>query len=297
MVSAAKDWPDFTRATLLVGVDAAGDPVGVLVDSDGNLNAVLKGMGATGLQTIGVDAQGRIEVFILDREDQWGETIRIGTSELAARLGSLVSWDWRGNVYYSTDFSCGSGSLFKYMLGTGALIDVSPVHWLHGGYSLKMIAGDANEDYARIRGNLSYPPSSRMGLQVAWSSVGSVPWVQICVKRSVGARVYAPKLRWTVGPASVSILKADGNWQNLGLCPLPDDDEAFSYMKLVVDFDSLEYVRAMVGAVEYDISDYAVWQEGAGSLNAVYFEVEVISDGAADEGVYLDHVVLTVNEQ
>ena len=41
MVNPAQDWPDFTRATLLVGVDSSGNPVGVLVDSDGNLSALI----------------------------------------------------------------------------------------------------------------------------------------------------------------------------------------------------------------------------------------------------------------
>lgn len=297
MVLAAKDWPDFTNATLLVGVDEDGNPLGVLVDGTGNLTAVLKGVGTEGLQTIGVDAKGRIEVFILDREDQWGETIRIGTSELAARMGSLVTWDWRGNVYYSTDFSCGSGSLLKYMQGTGALIEVSPERWLRGGYSLKMIAGDANEDYARVHGILSHPPSNRMGLQVAWSSIGAVPEVRICIRRYIANRIYYAKLRWLYADATVSILKADGNWQSLGdwLCPVAD--EAFNYMKVVADFDDLEYVRVLAGATEYDVSAYAVRQDGFANLDAVYFEVDAISDGTADEGIYLDHVILTVNEQ
>jgi len=55
------DWPDFTRAILIVGKDADGNPVGVFVDGSGFLAAILKGQKPdTTLATVALDASGRI---------------------------------------------------------------------------------------------------------------------------------------------------------------------------------------------------------------------------------------------
>ena len=296
MVASPPDWPDFTKAILLVGVDVSGDPVGVLVDSAGNLNAILKGQGVGGLTTVAVDANGRLETFILDQEDQWGDVIRIGTAELASRLGGLMKWDWRGNVVYSYDFGQGFGHHLQYPSGTGASIALDPVFWLHGGYSCKLIGGSDGAREARIRGITSHCPADRVGLQVCVSLIGSPESVTIELRRWSGGKVYYTNARWDRANFKAQYRDDAGAYQDLGDCLLGGEDEAFTYLKVVSDIGTLKYSRALFGAVQYDLTSYDLYQSGTGFLHSLYYDVSVISRSGNNDGCYVDSIVVTSNE-
>jgi len=298
MVSAATDWPDFTRATLLVGVDAAGDPVGVLVDSDGNLNAILKGMGATGLQTIGVDAQGRIEVFLLDHESQWGDVLRVGNAEMAVRLGSAKTWDWRGQQYWFTDFGQGKGNLIVGLAGTGSEISLSPDYWVHGGYSLKLVGGSDGDRYADAKFWIDHPPSNIIGLEVHVSGVPDLDYLEIRLRKYVGNNIYRARLRFNPAlvPDGMQIEDDNGDWQDVGNNFYGLNVEMFNHVKLVADFDTNKYVRALWGDTEVDLSAYSLYRVGAGYLNQMLAGVKLYSRSGENDSKYVDYVLVTVDE-
>lgn len=297
MVSPTGDFPDFTRGVLLLGVDASGDPVGVLVDSDGNLNAILKGQGATGLQTISVDADGRIEVFILDAQSQWGDVLRTGNAELAARLGSAKSWDWRGNQYYLNDFSKGTGNILKYPAGTGSAITVDPTYWMTGGYSLKMVGGSDGDEWAYINLHLDHPPSLVMGVEVQISGDNDFDHFYIQMKRYLSGKIYWAALKVEPnGAPDMFILNDTGTWTDVGDNFLGVNIEMFNHMKLVANFDDLRYERAMWGSTEVDLTSYPLYQSGTGYLNQVIITCHLQARSGNNDVRYLDYVLCTVDE-
>lgn len=298
MVLAAKDWPDFTNATLLVGVDKDGNPLGVLVDGAGNLTAVLKGMGATGLQTIGVDSDGRIEVFLLDHESQWGDVLRVGNAEMAARLGAAKTWDWRGQQYWFTDFCQGTGNLLKDVQGTGAEISLSPDYWIRGGYSLKLVGGSDGSRYADAKFWIDHPPSNIVGLEIHVSGVPDLDYLEIRLRKYVDNNVYRARLRFNPGlvPDKMQIEDDAGDWQTVGNNFYGLNVEMFNHIKLVADFDTNKYVRALWGDTEVDLSAYSLYRVGAGYLNQMLAGVKIYSRDGENDSKYVDYVLVTVNE-
>lgn len=297
MVNPAQDWPDFTRAMLLVGVDTSGNPIGVLVDDDGNLSAVLKGAGPTGLTTIGVDANGRIEVFLLDAQSQWGDVLRIGNAELAVRLGSSKSWDWRGNEIYYNDFRQGTGNILKYNNGTGSSIALDPALWVNGGFALKMTGGSDGDGDAYLDVLIDHPPSKQIGLEAHFSGNPTFDYVYLRLEYRIAGTGWYAGLRLKVdGVPDVAYLNSSGAWVDIGVSYPGTAAEAFNHFKIVADFDTGKYVRAMWGKTEYDLSAQALQSTYLGNLDQITARFYVKSTSGENEYRYLDYLRVTVDE-
>lgn len=296
MVNPAQDWPDFTRAMLLVGVDASGDPVGILVDEDGNLNCILRGQGATGLQTIAVDENGRIEVFILDSESQWGQVLRVGNAELAARLGSPVSWDWRGNVLLINTFGAGQGAILAYAEGTGSVVQCSPLQSLTDGFSLLLQGGTGAEDYAGYDGRMGINLAQRLGFAIAWAETSQFDYLTIEVWGSDGANSYLGRLKWILDTKVLAYMDAAAAYQTIATAPAVIAPYGFNRVKLVVDLDAHEYLRVLWNGVEYDLSGLAMYTWTFSVPGTLGYKVRVYPGDLALSGVYVDHHIITVNE-
>ena len=297
MVNPAGDFPDFTRGLLLLGLDESGNQVGVLLDASGNLNCILKGEGATGLQTIAVDENGRLETFILDSQSQWGNVLRIGNAELAARLGSAKNWDWRGDQYFYTDFSKGAGNILKYPAGTGSSISVDPTYWVNGGYSLKLVGGSDGDEWAYFNLYLDHPPSLMMGLEVQISGDLDFDHFYIKLTRYIAGRVYQAALKLAPnGVPDMYILNSSGAWVDVGDSFSGVNIEMFNHMKLVANFDDLTYERVLWGETEVDVSGYDLYQSGTGYLNQVIITCHLQARSGNNDVRYLDYLLCTVNE-
>jgi hypothetical protein len=302
---------------VLRGVDGSGDPQSVKVDADGQLytvlqgasgnavavdsdgfiTAVLKGSVAGTLTTIAVDVNGRIEAFILDAVSQWGDVLRIGNAEMAARLGSGKSWDWRGDQIYYNDFSKGSGNILKYPDGTGSAITVDPTYWTIGGYSLKMVGGSDGDEWAYIDVWLEHPPSLVMGLEAQISGDLNFNYFTIQMKRYVAGNIYWAALRvLRAVPPDIQYLNSAGSWVKIGTSYFGANIEMFNHIKIVADFENFKYVRAMWGETEYDLSAQSLRQSGTGYLNQMQITCHLQARSGQNDQRYLDYVIVTVNE-
>ena len=296
MVQPAADFPDFTHGILLLGVDGDGNQVGVLLDSDGNLNCILKGQGTEGLETIAVDSEGRIEVFILDSESQWGDVLRVGNAEMAARLGSPRAWDWRGQTLHFNDFSRGMGNVLKYPSGAGSAVTVDPTYWITGGYSVKLVAGSDSDHYARVDFLIEHPPSLRMGLEASFSYEAQLDDFKIEMRRYLDNKIYWAAVRFNRSTSRVQYLDSDGNWQDIANPFFLSGEEQFHRLKVVADFSTFKYVRVLYADAEYDASDIDLYQWGAGYLSTVYCEIRMTGRSGNNDVAYLDSYVVTVGE-
>lgn len=340
MVGTTRDFPDFTHGILLLGVDGLGNQVGVLLDSTGQLFAILRGtdgsgdlqnvrvdgdgqlyvvlQGASGnavavdsdgfisavlkgirddvLTTIAVDINGRIEAFTLDSESQWGDFIRIGSGEMAARLGSTKAYDWRGNVLVSNNFENGNGGC--QLLGGGAdySITVDPEYSVHGGYSLKMLGSSTGDFSAKAQWVLGKNPSQNLGLEVCWSTAGLCDYVDFAILvRGAGNR-YNCRFRVDPGSWLFKYQDSDGNFQTIANTFPPWFPYAFNYMKIVGDFDTGLYERFLLNGVEYDLSAYSMQSEATGFLHSIEIQIEVISTSGSTRGIRLDYFTITLDE-
>ena len=380
----SQDFPDFTRAVRLLGVDASGDLITVLVDSDGNLGAILKGTtaaealravrvdddgqvlavlrgaddvdvavdasgflaalikgidgasalrtiavdtsgqiimvprGNTGnymaidasgfmtavlkgahdsvLTTIGVDAAGRIDAFLMDGSDQWGQSLRVGNADLVGRLGSPITWDWRGNVLYMHDFSTGYGPCFTAITGTGAAIAIGPERGGYGGYAVKMTAGSDGTRLARVQLPIGVNPGARVGVAARFSIYSNTGYVRLMLERWGDPSSPVGYAQIDVANKVLQVYDNTPGWQTLGSVPVGLGSFTYSWLKLVIDQDTGKYERVLYNDAYYDASAYTCSASGTAVEGTMAVSVSNYGREGSNDIVYLDQLVLTVNE-
>jgi len=297
---------DALGAAQTVKVDADGQLYTVLrgasgvdvdVDVNGFLTAVLKGELAGVLTTIAVDDQGRLQAFVLDSESQWGDVLKVGNSELAARLGGLKTWDWRGSQFWATDFSRGTGNMISTLSGTGAAIALSPIYWYSGGYSLKMTGGSTASYLSRAQFYIDHPPSTKCGLEVVFS--GLTDYTSIAARFSwyKDNKVYHAEIQNVPGGLNnIKYLNSGGTYTVLGNNFEGVNVEMWNHMKIVADISTFQYLRALWGETEVDLAGVDCYQFGAGYLNQIVIQIDVVSRSGNNDVKYIDSILFTVNE-
>jgi len=266
------------------------------VDASGFLTAVLKGLRDGILTTIGVDSEGRIEAFGLDAEDQWGQVLKTGNSEMAARLGAVKTWDWRGQVAWQNDFSRGVGNGLKYLYGTGAAISVVPDYWQTGGYSLKFVAGSTAERKSIYRFGVEAPPSLKVGLEICFSFPGTFEFVSATLECWAGGKTYKVGIRYEETTYKVQYLNSANAWATLCYVYYMNDPYYFHRLKVVADFGAVRYKRALFFRTDSDLSAQATYQSGTGNDSRLVVEVELRGRSGYNDVAYLDSIIVTTAE-
>ena len=289
-----------------VAVDASGQIIMVPrgqsgnymnVDVNGFLTAVLKGIYDGTLTTIKVDASGRIDAFLMDGADQWGQSIRVGNADLSARLGSLAKYDWRGQVVFANDFSHGVYALFPSLSGTGAKIELTPVYWQQGGYSLWMEGGSDAGGSAYFYSGIGSSPSGRLGLSISFSLVNKPLYVRIKIMHETATyqRYGDIRLNYDIGQLEV-YNGFSSTWDWSGTIGYLVSPFIFNNLKLVIDAANNKYVRVLYNDTVYTITNFQLKDAASGGNPRFYYEVAIYSNPGDTDAMCLDSVVLTVNE-
>lgn len=264
------------------------------VDGDGYLTAILKGLQAGTLTTIGVNAEGQLECFVLDDEDQWGTVIKSGNSELAGRLGSAYTWDWRGRVLHILDFAEGLAGLSTATAGAGGAAVLSADYWQCGGYSVKLTGGSDGSRYAEVQGYAPLPPGYCFGVEAGFSCDGVPEYVYIKVEYYNATDKYTYHIRYNFATGWVQYLDADSAWQNAALVAIRTHKQDFHVLKLVCRFDllNIKIQRLLLDNTQWTATAVVPSTGDAANPHFRYY-VGVTSNSGDNDVVYVDRIILT----
>lgn len=290
------DYPDWTKALLLLGQITGGEYTPLLVDSTGQLVALLQGQIAGVKSTISVDANGRIECFVLDDESQWGDVIKVGNAELAARLGSMTSWDWRGKVLHSTTFADGYGGWRAVSGGTGGSITLVPDYALSGGFAAKMIARTDSSYLAYLTLMVHTPASDVMGLSCVWRGVPLFSYFHTDVVAYRSEVLYEARIRYSTADARYEYLDKDNAYQSLYDYDFYNDVWEVHHSKIVADFANGVYIRFLADGHQIDMTQALRTSTATDEKDRTYFMARLYGNASANREVYVDSLVATVAE-
>lgn len=217
--------------------------------------------------------------------------------ELAARLGSPITFDRRGDVVWIETFN-ESLSNWSSAGDTGYSVTQSAEKALSGGISCKTVAPNKVDTLAQIVRRTFLPVSSRIGLEFAflpdteaediilyiWAFDGSSRWqAVICIDLS------DDEITYMNDAASEVVLATGVNVRQSG--------DTWHIAKLVIDLANDEYVRFRLDNVEYSMAGLGMY-ETASSV-APYLSLQLWNSKASPSAtitVYFDNVILTQNE-
>ena len=217
--------------------------------------------------------------------------------ELAARLGSIVTFDRRGNVILADSFEDTLSAWSSATQGTGASVAQSNASARSKQYSARLITGDVIGDYARISLVRSSAVLGKMGIEVSFNGPSSTErWV-------IGLIVYTgAKQRYmqcTIDGASttLTIIKSGGLAHPLTLPYAPyAGSKVFHTLKMVGDFSALTLSRLLLDDTSFDLSALGMTNLDNTALPILYAQVQFETLAASNKTGYADDIIITQNE-
>lgn len=214
--------------------------------------------------------------------------------ELAARLGSPVTFDRRGNVIWHSSFQENlAGEWTIALLGTGAAATLSTLKTLRGNTSCKLTTGDDISDYALIRKYLAYPQLGKIGSEFSFT-VNTGVIVHIYLILFTGALCYEAHVRYTPSTGKLELQYGSTTYVTIATVSL--SNLQFHFVKLVVDFLAGKNVRLLLDSTEYDIAAYPIYHFA--DATAAYLHTDIFAEAAAaaNASIYVGHNIVTENE-
>lgn len=235
--------------------------------------------------------------------DWWGseptDTVHMvqDAGELAARLGSPVTYDRRGNVIWIDSFEGGLGGWIPAFSGTGGDVVISSTAQRTGSYSAKFITGKAVGGNASLSKYHPRPKLCSVGLEVAFAPTSDQVTVRLQLYHYDGANYHLFSIRYDYPNQRLQYLDNTATWQTMatGVAFYPNYT-SWNVLKLVVDVEDNKYYRVLLNDTGYSLA--GVDALTVASVTAPYLGMVIFADGnsATNYVVYIDDVILTQNE-
>ena len=266
------------------------------VDANGFMSTVIKGIYGATLKTLATDDEGNMIALLKDTDDQWGNKVSVGIGELAARLGSPMNWDKRGQVVRIETFADGFGAALTGVSGTGALVILQPTVFQMGGYSCQLTTGTTVNRSATVTIYSDYSPSGRIGLEAVFSMVDQPDNINITATIWTGVYNYTMGSRLNKATGQLQVYNSAAAWVNVTAYSIPAVPQVFFSVKIVLDLDTQYWVRMLAKGAEFDLSAIEAKRVLSGVHPYITFSVQAKEDAAVSHTIYVDRMIITTNE-
>lgn len=245
-------------------------------------------------------------VFVKDPHDVWHKEHTIGNAELAARLGSPITFDRRGTVFAMDSFE---DSPLKWPVtnyvtggGTGHSATLSNTNAYSNGGCVKIVAPNVVNDglfVSRYFGGLAL---NRIGIEAKIMPLSAVTDSAILhMQIHTGSRALYSAVRLNnTGHGGLSYQSDVNKYLPTHYTTFDDtftiSNGVYYPLKFVVDVENEKYVRCMFCGVEIDMSDYTVPAIDSTYAQFIWVNMLLMAKGVTSNTYYFDDVIITVEE-
>lgn len=219
-------------------------------------------------------------------------------AELAARLGSPDTFDRRGNVLWYDDFE---GGIEKWGFGSvppGGALEWSSESSKTGRFSAKLTAPAALGGVSHMWCRLAYPLTARLGMEIAFSlPVANLALITLQLQLYLSRVGHLAMLAYDGTTRSLSYFERDAG--EVALTPpvnLGTFANYFHVLKVVVDIETSEYVRAVLDNYEWDLSGEKLQDYIAPAYDELLGIFGLLVDTVTQPHVLVDNCIVTMNE-
>jgi hypothetical protein len=217
-------------------------------------------------------------------------------AELAVRLGSIDSFDRRGDVVCLDDFET---AVLKWSVSThdGESAGVDTTYPKSGNQDCKLALVDQAGSFVIMNKGFTLLPSSRIGAEISFAVPDSNTYFYLTLYLEDGTKLHTSKIKVDFDGGTLSYYGSDGN-EHIFATGLKFTSEAYAFhtIKVVVDFSTDKYVRCLYAGVEYDLSTYSLYTAGHVVAPYIYASIQLQPRVQAVAYIYIDDFILTQNE-
>jgi len=217
--------------------------------------------------------------------------------ELAVRLGSLSTYDRRGEVVWTEDWGHGYGMYAFYLDGDGAAVHYDARYVDITDYTLRLIAGKTLTHTAQLYKYFRGWLGDKLGIETALFIQYPPNYIYLRFSRFRDSIQTIGELRIKPATGELAIRNDTGGYtviDTIGNVVLTY--KIFNYMKLCCNFSTNKYMRLLFNQKSYNLSSYNLYQVAAGSDIYYFLYIEVDGAIAYNCEVNISHFILTANE-
>ena len=218
-------------------------------------------------------------------------------AELAARLGSIVTYDRRGEVLFIDDFSHGVSKWAEGGGGGDPTITLSAVQSRSGQFSALLTPASGGLTQVIILRAVPALAPSAIGLEchlAASSPAMSFQW-DLRVKDATTSHRFA--VRYNAATGDLQYLDDSAAWVAFAAPgDVFEDPTVFHAAKLVVNADLDAYDRFLLDGTAYSLSGFTHRETADVSVPIIFLLITAEDLTGSQNPAYLDDVILTQNK-
>lgn len=218
-------------------------------------------------------------------------------AELAARLGSLVTFNREGNVVFLDSFESGLGAWYTWGLGDGDSVETSAAWSRTGGYCALLTNDAKKPNTTRMFTSSHYLAPSKIGCEFTLAFDNHIKYLYVYIDHYDGSGQHAFNFRYDHPDKTLAIYTTTGYVTIIDPTNLVTwDGYRFHDVKLVVDLATDQYVRLIINNTEYNLEQYTAKTFTPAGGPYFDFWISVTGNETNVSHVYVDNVILTQNE-
>jgi len=219
-------------------------------------------------------------------------------AELAARLGSINTFDRRGDVMFIDGFESGLAPYYPFCGGTGCNVRQNSEYSRNGGFSCKLTTGSDGTRQATILRICPYPVLGNLGFEISFTMQILMETYDFTLRLEDNLIRYTATIRYDEVNDSLQYLDEDGNYIDIETELLMYKHvHLFNTLKMVVDFTNREYVRLMINEHSWSLADIPLRSEAAAWGDRISARLTCTGqDDGNNHYIFADDFIITQNE-
>jgi len=182
-----------------------------------------------------------------------------GLEELAARLGSIVPHDLRGNVIFMEDFETEETEWTLDEDGGDSLASRQTRRKYQGNWAMKLLADDVANAYAGMSRLIHIPGLAKYAQYGRFLWDENLQRVRFRNHFLVEGVNYYVGMRYSLPTTTLEIESGDDAWVSVATDLSIGEGTAVWYpITLIYDLSTLKYDKLKIAEYEYDISAYSI---------------------------------------
>lgn len=199
-----------------------------------------------------------------------------------------------GTPLFMCDFEYGDGHWKATTAGTGATSASSTTLWYSKGKSWELKAGSDGAKYARAEARFGNYPLGAVGVECAFTLADNMTALHILFKIVSGDDYYLADIYYNQADDKFKLRDENYAVQTILEGWTPDlGDNAFHFLKLVVDSSTGLYTTLFLDEHEIDISAYGLFTTTGATGDPMYIAFQLGAVSGNNPIVYIDDVCLT----